>query len=115
MRAALEDPALLGSTLAGESWLAWRTMLMAAMGERLTTAERQLFRKLTDREREAGKRAEEFWAIVGRRGGKSRAMAVLASYIAGLCDHADVLSPGERGIVLCIAPDQKQAGIVLDY
>ena len=26
-----------------------------------------------------------------------------------------MLAAGERGIVLCIAPDQKQAGIVLDY
>jgi hypothetical protein len=115
MRQALDDPALLGSVLAGDSWRMWRIILIAAMGERLTRTERRLFASLTGREREPGKRIEELWAVVGRRGGKSRAMAVLASYISGLCDHTDVLSPGERGIVLCIAPDQKQAGIVLDY
>ena len=30
------------------------------------------------------------------RGGKTRAAAVLAAYIAALCDHFDVLGPGER-------------------
>jgi hypothetical protein len=40
-------------------------------------------------------------------------MATLAVYIAGLCKHP--LVRGEKGVLLCIAPDQKQAGIVLDY
>ena len=40
-------------------------------------------------------------------------MATLATYIAGLCKHD--LVPGERGIVLMIAPDQRQAGIALNY
>ena len=112
MRQALDDPALLGNVLAGPSWSAWRVLLIAAMGERLTKSERKLFTRLTGRESEPGQRIEELWAVVGRRGGKSRAMAVLASYIAGLCDHSDVLAPGERGLVLCVAPDLKQAGIV---
>ena len=34
-------------------------------------------------------------AIIGRRGGKTRAIAVLASYIAALVDFSDVLAPGE--------------------
>ena len=51
--------------------------------------------------------------IIGRRGGKSRAIATLACCIAGLCDHGDALVPGERGIVLSIAPNQKQAKISL--
>ena len=42
-------------------------------------------------------------------------MAVLATYIAGLCDHSDALVPGERGILLCIALDQRVAKVILDY
>ena len=83
------------------------------MGEALTADERALFSKLSGREREPGQRVEEFVAVIGRRGGKSRAMATLACYIAGFCDHP--LVRGERGIVLCIAPDQRQAMITLDY
>ena len=40
-------------------------------------------------------------------------MATLAAYVAGLCKHP--LVRGERGVLLAIAPDQRQAGIVLDY
>jgi hypothetical protein len=85
------------------------------MGEALTDAEREIFTRLTGRAREPLRRVEELEAVVGRRGGKSRAMATLAAYIAGLCDHSDVLVAGERGLLLCIAPDQRQAAITLDY
>jgi hypothetical protein len=45
----------------------------------------------------------------GRRGGKDRAASVLVTYLATLCDWSDVLAKGERGLVLCIGPDQRQA------
>jgi hypothetical protein len=112
IREALSDPALLGKMLAGDSWLPWRTLLIAAMGETLTDDERVIFTKLTGREREPLQRVEEAVFVVGRRGGKSRTMATLACYI-GLCKHP--LDPGEKGVLLAIAPDQRQAGIVLEY
>jgi hypothetical protein len=40
-------------------------------------------------------------------------MATLAAYIGGLCSHQ--LVAGETGVVLLIAPDQRQAKIALDY
>ena len=52
--------------------------------------------------------------MIGRRGGKSRAISVLATYIAGLNRHPSLVA-GERGVLLIIAPDQKQADICLDY
>jgi len=113
IRKALADPNLLGNVLAGESWQAWRVLMIASMGEPLLDDEREIFTKLTGRQREPGQPVEEFCAIVGRRGGKSQAMAVNATYIAGLCEHP--LVRGERGVLLCIAPDQKQASIVLNY
>jgi hypothetical protein len=113
IRKALIDKKLLGKVLTGPSWAAWRTLMIAAMGEALTDAERVTFTQLTGRVQEPLQRVEELCAVVGRRGGKSRAMATLATYIAGLCKHD--LVPGERGIVLMIAPDQRQAGIALNY
>lgn len=116
LRAAFADPALLGNVLAGDSWRAWRVLLIATMGEPLDDEERVVFKQLTGgRDREPGRRVEEFVAVIGRRGGKSRALATLAAYLGGLCDHRDVLAPGERGVLLCIAPDQRQAKIALDY
>lgn len=114
MRRALDDPQLLGSSLAGPSWSAWRTMLVAAAGERLTRPERKVFRQFTGRDREPGARVEEAAFIIGRRGGKDRAASVLAAYITGCCSHPELVA-GERGVVLCIAPDQKQSAVTLGY
>ena len=115
LRRALADPNLLGDALKGDSWRPWRTLLIAANGEELTDDERPLYTELTGREHEPLQRVDELAAVVGRRGGKSRAMSVLAAYIAGLCDHSDALAPGERGVLLCIALDQRVAKIILDY
>jgi hypothetical protein len=54
-------------------------------------------------------------AVVGRRGGKSKAMAALATYIAALCNHTDVLVRGEVGVLLCVALDQRVAKIVQEH
>jgi hypothetical protein len=39
MREALESPAYFGTLLAGDSWAAWRVMLIAIVGEALTDEE----------------------------------------------------------------------------
>jgi hypothetical protein len=114
MRTALSDANLLGGVIAGDSWQAWRILLIATVGEELTDDERLIFQQLTGREREPGAMVEEFVGVIGRRGGKSRAISVLATYVAGLCRHPSLVR-GEKGVLLCIAPDQKQADIVLDY
>jgi hypothetical protein len=114
LREALSDPNLLGGSLAGDSWKAWRTLLIAGRGEKLSDDERAIFTKLTGREREPLRPVEEMVAVVGRRGGKSRALATFAAYIGGLAEHPSLV-PGERGLVLCIAPDIRQAGIALKY
>jgi hypothetical protein len=56
MRRALSDTNLLGAALGGDSWLPWRILLIAAMGEDLTDEERAIFAKLTGRQREPGER-----------------------------------------------------------
>jgi hypothetical protein len=114
LRKALSDPKLLGNTLMGPSWVAWKTLLIASMGEKLTDDERRIFKQLTQRDHEPGKRIEEMAAVVGRRGGKSRAISVLVSYLATLCQHPSLV-PGETGIVLIFAPDRRQSAVVLDY
>src|SRR4029077_20084800 len=115
LRIAPSDPHLLATGIAGDSWNSWRTLLIAAMGEELREDKREISSKRTGRDREPLQRVDEFAAVIGRRGGKSRAMATLATYIAGLCDHCDALVPGERGVLLCVALDQRVAKIILDY
>jgi len=114
MRRALKDPKLFGPILKGPSWLGWRALLIASMGEKLTAEEREAFARLTGRLAEPGERVDEFWGVVGRRGGKSRASSVLAVYLAALCEHPNV-AVGEKPIVLFIAENQKQAAICFNY
>jgi hypothetical protein len=78
---------LLGTALGGESWAAWRALLLAVMGEPLRPKELEPFRRLTERDTSPTERVSEFWAVIGRRGGKSRAIAALAVYLAGLCAY----------------------------
>jgi len=115
MRAALSDPDLFGSVLKGDSWAAWRILLIAAMGEPLTDDERGVFQGLTCRPREPLQRVEEFWAIVGRRGGKTRAVAVLGAYLAALVDYSSVLAPGERASLPVMSASTWQASKAKQY
>ncbi|WP_194943583.1 hypothetical protein [Brevundimonas sp. SPF441] len=110
MREALTDPNLLGGAIEGDSWLPWRTLLIAAMGEPLNQEERTIYTALTQRDLEPLEQVEELWGIVGRRGGKTRAAGTLAAYVGGLCDHAPFLAPGERGVIPILAASVTQAG-----
>jgi hypothetical protein len=114
MRKALADDNLLGKALPGDTWRPWRVLLIASMGEALTDDERVIFTALTGREREPGRRVEELIGVIGRRGGKSKAIATLATYLAGLCEWPSLVA-GEVGVGLIIAPDVAQAGVCLAY
>jgi hypothetical protein len=115
MRRALDDPNLLGKALVGPSWQSWRILLIASMGEALDERERRVFTELTGRELEPLTCVRELWGIIGRRGGKSRAIAVLAVYLAALVDHRAAITPGEVGVALCLAKTIDQAGVVFGY
>jgi hypothetical protein len=107
MREALESPEYFAGLIGGASWVAWRVLLIAMMGEKLTSKERVVFKGLTDREREPLEPVEEFWGI--RRAGKTRAMAVLGSYLAACVDHRHALAPGERAVLPIMAASMLQA------
>jgi len=85
------------------------------VGEELTEDEREVFHALTGREREPLEPCEEFWGAIGRSGGKTRAMAVLAAYIAGCVDHRDTLAPGERGRLPTLAASTAQASQAFNF
>jgi len=115
MRRALAHPDLFGTVLHGDSWAAWRVLLIALMGEELTTDERAVFKQLTGRAHEPNMRVDEFYAIIGRRGGKTRAVAVLAAYFAALVDYSDVLAPGEYAQLPVLSNTQDQAQKCMQY
>ncbi len=113
LRQALTDPAILGKALGADTWRNWRILLIAAMGEPLTDDELAVYRELTGRQTAPAERVEELWCVFGRRGGKSRAIAVLAVYLALLCVYARVA--GELMTVVCVAGSRRQARAVFRY
>jgi hypothetical protein len=63
IRTALADKNLLGLVLEGESWSAWKAILIAAFGEELNREERRLFECLTKRANEPLQLVEMLVAI----------------------------------------------------
>ncbi len=97
------------------TWRAWVAILKAVFALPLDRGERAIYRKLTGRSRAPTKPAEEAWLIIGRRGGKSRGTALIAIYLATFRDWSQHLAPGERGVVVIVAADRKQARVVYKY
>jgi hypothetical protein len=115
LRGALADPALLGNSMPGPTFLPMQTLLIAGMGETLTDDERVIFTRLTGRPREPQRRVNELVIIKGRRAGGSLAMGkVIIPYLGGLC-RWPALTGGERGVLLVLAQDQRTADQILDY
>jgi hypothetical protein len=74
-----------------------------------------LYRACTGRRVPPGAPAAYLWLCIGRRGGKSFAMALIAVFLAAFRDWRKYLSPGERAIVLLVAADREQAKILHRY
>jgi hypothetical protein len=113
---ALDDPNLLGGSIRNqESWKPWRALLAAAFGLPLDPYQAELFRQCTGRAVPPGAPAAYLWLCIGRRGGKSFAMALIAVFLAAFRDWRKYLSPGERAIVLLVGADREQARILHRY
>jgi len=115
IRDALTDPALFGEQFGGESWAAWRALLAGFYGLELTDSEAETWKALTGRESAPRAAHDELWLVVGRRGGKSQAAALMAVYEAAFKDHRAALAPGERATVRVMAADRPQARSVFRY
>jgi hypothetical protein len=113
---ALKDPNLLGAALGNLStWGKWRTTLKAAFGLKLTPKEMIDFHEVAGDREPPRRRVRELWAVLGRRSGKSRMAAAIATYLALLAGGREKLVKGEEGFVLVLAPSRDQAKLVHRY
>jgi hypothetical protein len=111
---AISDTNLFGSALGPiQSWSMWRTVLKAAFGLSLNPDEAKAFASVAGSRKPPEQRVRELWAIIGRRGGKSRMAAALACYLAAFGKHK--LARGEIGMVLVLAASRDQAQTVFGY
>jgi hypothetical protein len=106
---AIGDPKVFGQHFRGNTWAAWRVFLTALFGLLLTPAQLAVFQRFTGRTTPPGKALKEAWLVVGRRGGKSFVLAVIAVFLAAFRDWRPYLGPGEVGTIMIIAQDRAQA------
>jgi hypothetical protein len=112
----LNDPKLFGPWLKNPAtWAAWRALLAALFALTMTEDQLATYRECTGRNAPPESTATEAWLICGRRAGKSFMLALIAVFLACFYDYRRYLSPGERGMVLVIASDRKQARTILRY
>ncbi len=112
---AMGDRRLFGPMFECESWDAWRVFLAALFGLKLSAEGLEVYRRHTGRETQHAGPHQEAWVIAGRRGGKSRIAALVATYVALFRDYSGVLARGERGVVSVLAADRRQARTIFRY
>mgnify|MGYP001167095218 FL=1 len=107
----MSDPAIFGDQFSNDSWESWRALLSGFYGEGCTDP--SIFETLTQRTPEGP--YSELWMVIGRRGGKSHAAALIAVYEAFVRDHSSKLAKGEVATVMVVAADRKQARTIFNY
>lgn len=114
--AAMRDPKLLGAAFPElATWRAWCAFLAALFALRMDGRQLHRYRRHTGRKAPPAEPAREAWVIAGRRAGKSRIAALVAVYLAAFGDYSAVLAPGERGVLMVLAADRRQARTVFRY
>ena len=97
------------------TWDAWSTFIAALFGYPLEDNRLALYRTCTGRQTVPATPFKEAWLVIGRRGGKSFMLALLAVFLACFNNYAPFLAPGEYATILIIAADRRQARIILGY
>ncbi len=114
--AAMDHPEIWQRWFADrQTWRVWRIFLKAIFGLGLAPDELAVFRKHTGRKRAPREAADEVWLVCGRKAGKSFILALCACYLACFRDWRRQLSPGERGTIMVVAADKRQARIIFNY
>ncbi len=112
---AMDDPELFGAMFDAPSWRSWRVFLKALYGLSMACDELALYRHHTGRQKPPVIPARYATLVCGRRGGKTRILSFVASYIAAIPDHGPYLVPGETAVVAVLAADRNQAKVALGY
>lgn len=113
---ACMDPRLFSPWFSNpDDWTAWFTFLRAVFGLPMSKEHREIYKECTERTDTPKDWFREVWVIAGRRGGKSQVLAIMAVYLSVFVDWQKYLNPGERGRIMCIATDRKQARVIFSY
>ena len=111
----MHDPKLFATRFPGETWQAWTAFLAALFGLPLTDDQLDVYRACTGRSAPPEGGFDEAFVVAGRRSGKSSILAMIAVFLAAFEDWRQRLAPGERGVVMIVAADRKQARVIFRY
>jgi hypothetical protein len=112
---ALNDPNLFALHFRGATWDRWKVFLRALFALPLSDNDMAIYHEHTDRTDPPLQSVSEAALIVGRRGGKSRILALVAVYLACFRDYTTVLAPGEVATVAILAANRAQARSIFRY
>jgi hypothetical protein len=113
---AISDPDIFGAWFKdARTWAAWFAFLKVMFGLRLDDAELAIFRECTGRSAPSPAGYLEATLVIGRRGGKSLILALIAAFLAAFYDWSPFLTGGERGTIMIIATDRRQAATIFKY
>jgi hypothetical protein len=113
---ALDSPDAFGALLRDPAtWAAWRVFLCALFGLEMADEQSAIYTACTGRQELPTTPASEAWLVIGRRGGKSFVLALVAVFLASYRDWRPHLGPGERATVVVIAADRRQARTIMRY
>lgn len=99
-----------------DDWAGWRAFVAALFGLEIGSDEAlERFRRFTGRNESPQKRQREAWLAIGRRGGKSRTLALIGVYLACCEDWRENLAPGELGFIRVLANNRPNAHAIMGY
>ena len=112
---ALDDPNVFAPHFKGNTWQPWRAFLAALFALPMDADALVLYQAHTGRQEAPTQPFKEAALIIGRRGGKSRTLALIATFLACFRDYAPYLAPGEMATVAILAADRKQARSIFRF
>ena len=112
---ALDDPDLFAPLFPSATWGAWRAFLTVFCGLPLSDEALARYRHHTGRAAPPEQPFREVALVIGRRGGKSRILGLIAAYLSAFVDYSSHIAPGETPVVAIIAADRRQARVLLRY
>jgi hypothetical protein len=112
---AMADPNVFAPHFKGSSWKPWKAALAAIFALPMDDEALATYRTCTGRSGAPMAPFTEAALCVGRRGGKSRILALIAVYLASFRDYRPHLAPGEVATIVIMAANKAQARSIFRF
>ncbi len=112
---AMADPNIFAPHFRGSSWKAWKAALAALFALPMSDEALATYTACTGRVSAPTVPFAEAAFCVGRRGGKSRILALIAVYLATFRDYRPHLAPGEVATIAILAANRAQARSIFRF